>query len=113
MTRETQPDKMVRTRPRLGGALIFLSASALTLLILILFREIAFRRPALADAYATRIFSPLAAIWAWPSSQFSFSLTEFFARVGPPVLFLLLILGILRLFGQRAHRLRGVLNPAL
>ena len=113
MTRETQPDKMVRTRPRLGGALIFLSASALTLLILIIFREIAFRRPALADAYATRIFSPLAAIWAWPSSQFSFSLTEFFALVGTPVLFLLLILGIIRLFRKRAHRLRRLLKPAL
>lgn len=113
MRKKMQHDKTSQARPPLAGALIFLLVSALVTLILIIMREIFFHKPSLADYYAVRIFSPLASVWTWTVSQFSFSLTELLLVVGTPVLLLLLILGIVRLFTRRAYRLRRLLRTTL
>ncbi|NLA95938.1 MAG: DUF3810 domain-containing protein [Clostridiaceae bacterium] len=113
MKDKTKHNKTAGFRPPLFGASIFLALAALVAFSLVIFREIAFRKPAVAEYYTTRIFSPLASVWAWPFSQFSFSLTELLVVIGTPVLLLLLILGVVRLFTNRACRLRRLLRSAL
>lgn len=113
MREKTTQDKKVKTRPPLAGALVFLAVTALLALILIIFREITFRRPAVAEFYSLRIFPRLASVWAWPASQFSFSLTELLVVVGTPVLLLLLVLALVRFFTRRAWRLRRLLRTVL
>ena len=113
MKEKTQHKKTAGSRPPLFGASIFLVLAALVALILVIFREIAFRKPAAADYYTTRIFSPLASVWAWPFSQFSFSLTELLLVIGTPALLLLLILGVIRFFRRPGCRLRRLLRSTL
>lgn len=102
-----QVSRLSGARPSLAGALTFTALMALVTFILIIFREIAFRNPTLADYYSGRIFPSLATVWSWPFSQFRFSLTEFTVLVGTPVLLLILVLSLIRLFRRgRTHRLR-------
>lgn len=110
MRRRTRTSREGQAGRRLTGSLVFFASTALLALILFVFREIAFRNPPLADVYAQRVYAPLAAAWTWPVSRFSFSLTESAAVLGPPILLLLLILGLIRLIRSRGQRLRLLLR---
>ncbi len=89
---------------------IFLAASGLLLVILLVFRALAFNNPRLADAYSRYVFQNLARIWTWPVSLFPLSMTEILAvllTLGLPVL---LVWGLIRLIKKKEARGRRFLG---
>ncbi|NLA82361.1 MAG: DUF3810 domain-containing protein [Clostridiaceae bacterium] len=89
---------------------IFLAVSGLLLIILLLFRALAFKDPKLADGFARHVFQPLARIWTWPVSLIPFSLTELLAVLLTLALPILLIWGIVRLIRIKEGRGRRCLR---
>lgn len=97
-------------KPSLRGPFFFLAIGGLILLILILFRALAFKNSQLADAFSRYVFQPLASLWTWPVSLVPFSVTELMAVLLVLALPPLLIGGIIRLIRKKAWRGRRFLR---
>jgi len=105
--------KQSSTRPSLRTSLLFAGIAGLIVLLLLIFRAIAFQNPAVADFYSRHIFELLASIWTWPISLLPFSVTEAFVVIGPFILIGLFVYSIIRLVKTHEHRGRRILRVCL
>lgn len=100
-------------KPTLFSVCVALGTAAFISLTLIVLRAIAFKNPAVADAYSKKVFRHLAKVFSSVVNLFPFSLTEVCVVGGIVILIALTTYGIVRLIRYPAWLWRRLLKSAL